>query len=69
MKDVDFIDASGIHELESVYDDFEKIQIQLFMCHLNEQPLKALQSHSHFVSKDDAIQKGIIEIIQCIRRA
>lgn len=53
MQYTAFVDASGIHELENVYNEFKKIGINFFICHLNMQVTKAIyKSHMQYLIKN-----------------
>ena len=67
MRSVGSIDATAIHNLEGLYEDCKKKQIQLVFSHVNEQPMRAMQK-SGFYDKvgaenfcphiDDALQRA-----------
>ena len=43
MRSVPAIDATGIHALENILDNFEKKGKTIIISHANEQPLKVLK--------------------------
>ena len=61
MKNVLYIDATGIHELENAYHEFQNKNIQLHFCNLKgKQPRKAIyQSHLSFLLKKENIHEDM----------
>lgn len=50
MRSVNAIDATAMHSLEQLYDDYKKKNIQLIFSHVNEQPLRVMEK-ADFVNK------------------
>lgn len=69
LKDIYSIDASGIHELEIVYEEFKEMNIKIYICNLNKQPQRALQrSHlSNLIKKEDTYN-NLNETIEHIKK-
>ena len=42
MRGVDAIDATAMHNFESMYEECRKNHVQLIFSHVNEQPMNAL---------------------------
>ena len=65
MDGIGFIDASGIHELEVVYEDFKSSGIQFYFCSLSPQPSKAIiHSHLKTLLKEDSVHKNLPELLR-----
>ncbi|MCM1118305.1 MAG: SulP family inorganic anion transporter [bacterium] len=50
MRSVSAIDATAMHNLETLANTCEKMGIQLILSHVNEQPMRVMQK-AHFVEK------------------
>jgi len=68
MKQISFIDASGIHELENVYNEFKKLGINFYICNLNKHLSKVINdSHMKHLFKKEEVYNDIDAAVKYIK--